>query len=195
MPNILTIPREIRDEIYKWGLLDTLASCESSPLQRGRKRVAYDAANPETHYGEEGIRYPDHTPLPPTHSLLRTSRQLRAELLDCVRRMGPLTYRIDLTNREDKNTLYPTWISVPILTKRVDFIEVQLRTRRRKTSSISGIVSDNDMEPYGDPFVRGLALLERFLERGVYFLSKKKRQTMSVGLLAIKHRQGRAVLR
>ena len=49
MPNILTIPREIRDEIYKWGLLDTLASCESSPLQRGRKRVAYDAANPETH--------------------------------------------------------------------------------------------------------------------------------------------------
>jgi hypothetical protein len=185
MPNILTIPREIRDEIYKWGMLDTLASCESSPLQRGRKRVAYDAANPETHYGEEGIRYPDHTPLPPTHSLLRTSRQLRAELLDCLRRMGPLTYRIDLTNREDKNTLYPTWISVPILTKRVDFIEVQLRTRRRKTSSISGIVSDNDMEPYGDPFVRGLALLERFLERGVYFLSKKKRQTMSVGLLAI----------
>ena len=34
-------------------------------------------------------------------------------------------------------------------------------------------------------FSGGLALLQRFLERGVYFLSKKKREKISVGTLAV----------
>jgi hypothetical protein len=37
----------------------------------------------------------------------------------------------------------------------------------------------------GDVFLGGLVLLQRFVERGVYFLSKKKAQKISIGLLAI----------
>jgi hypothetical protein len=190
MPNILTIPREIRDEIYKWGLLDTLASAESRALQRERKRVAYTASDPETLYGEDSVRYPQHTSLPPTYALLHTSRQIRAELLERVKRMGPLRYRIDLTNRDDKDVLYPTWISVPVLPGlgergRVDVLECVLRVRRRKTSSVCTVDGDEDGGFEGDVFFGGLGLLQRFVERGVYFLSKKKAEKISVGLLAI----------
>jgi hypothetical protein len=189
MPNILTIPREIRDEIYKWGLLDTLASAKSRALQHDRKRVAYAASDPETHYGEDSVRYPQHTSLPATYPLLHTSRQLRAELLERVKSMGPLRYRIDLTNRDDKNALYPTWISVPVLPGfqrgRVDVLECVLRMRSRKTSSVWTVAGDEESDFEGDAFYGGLSLLQRFVERGVYFLSKKKAEKISVGLLAI----------
>ena len=185
MPSLLTIPREIRDEIYKWGLLDSLASSKSRALQRDRKRVAYNDADPETHYGEESVRYPEHTSLPPTYPLLQTSRQLRAELLERIQNMGKLKYKIDLTNRDDKDTLYPTWISVPAFATRVDLVEVELRVRSRKTSSVWTIIEGEGREQEGDVFFGGLVLLQRFLERGVYFLSKKKAQKISIGLLAI----------
>jgi hypothetical protein len=189
MPNILTIPREIRDEIYKWGLLDPLASSTSRALQRTRKRIAYSAADPETHYGEDSVRYPQHTSLPPTYPLLHTSRQIRAELLERVARMGPLRYKIDLTNRDDRDALYPTWISVPVLPGfqggRVDVLECALRIRSRKTSSVWTVAGDEERDYDGDVFFGGLGLLQRFVERGVYFLSKKKAEKISVGLLAI----------
>lgn len=185
MPNLLTIPREIRDEIYKWGLLDSLASSQSRALQRDRKRIAFDDADPETHYGEESVRYPEHTSLPPTHSLLQTSRQLRAELLERIQRMGKLKYKIDLTNRGDKDTLYPTWISVPAFATRVDLVEVELRVRNRKTSSVWTVAEGEGREYEGFVFLGGLVLLQRFLERGIHFLSKKKAQKITIGELAI----------
>lgn len=107
-------------------------------------------------------------------------------MLDRVERMGPLRYKIDLTNRSDKYTLYPTWISIPLLAKKVDVLDVELRVRSRKTSSVcSSTAGDDEREYEGDVFYGGLVLLQRFLERGVYFLSKKKAEKVSVGLLAI----------
>lgn len=195
MPNILSLPRELRDEIYKWGLLDTLASAKDRRLQHGRKRVSRSpksfsrdlAADAKIgyHEGEEAVRYPKHTSLPPTHSLLHTSRQLRAELLDSIKRMGPVKYKIDVTGRNDKNVLYPTWISVPVFARHVDILEVQLRVHLGQTSSICSTPDDEGRERDGDMFPGGIALLERFLERGIYFLSKKKAQRITVGLLDI----------
>lgn len=195
MPNFLSLPRELRDEIYKWGLLDTLASAKDRCLQHDRKRVSHSpksfsrdlAADPKIgyHEGEEVVRYPEHTSLPPTHSLLHTSRQLRAELLDSIKRLGPVKYKIDLTGREDKHALYPTWISVPLFARHVDILEVQLRIRPGQTSSICSTPDDEGRECDGDTFSGGIALLERFLERGIYFLSKKKAQRITVGLLDI----------
>ena len=195
MPNILSLPRELRDEIYKWGLLDTLASAKDRRLQHDRKRVSRSpksfsrdlAADPKIgyHEGEDAVRYPEHTSLPPTHSLLHTSRQLRAELLDSIKRLGPVKYKIDLTDRNDKNALYPTWISVPVFARHIDILEVQLRVRPGQTSSICSTPDDEGRECDGDTFSGGIALLERFLERGIYFLSKKKAQRITVGLLDI----------
>jgi hypothetical protein len=222
MPNLLSLPRELRDDIYKRVLSGPLQTGTSRPSLRSRKRiskqtsknVATDAAGdssipaeatsdsspnepsssitnttPGAGYydGEETIRYPMTTPLPPMHSLLHTSRQIRAELLETLS-LTRLHYKIDLGLRADTDILYPTWISVPALSHRVDVLDVNLRMRHGKTSSICSAQGDGDgdeLEREGDVFSGGLMLLRRFLDRGVYFLSKKKAQKITVGLLAI----------
>ena len=99
--------------------------------------------------------------------------------------MGPLRYKIDLTKRNDKDRLYPTWISVPAFSRHVDILDVGLRFRGNKTSSVVSVPGDDHGARVGSCFDGGLALLERFLERGIYFLSKKKRHNISIGVLAV----------
>jgi hypothetical protein len=119
------------------------------------------------------------------HSLLHTSRQIRAELLETLS-LTRLHYKIDLGVRGDTDTLYPTWIFVPALSHRVDVLDVTLRIRRGKTSSLCSMNGDDDEpEPEADLVSGGLMLLRRFLDRGVYFLSKKKAQKITIGLLAL----------
>jgi hypothetical protein len=222
MPNLLSLPRELRDDIYKRVLSGPLQTGLSRPSLRSRKRVskqtfknvATDPAGdssipvvatsdglpngpsssttnttPGAGYydGEETVRYPLTTPLPPMHSLLHTSRQIRTELLETLS-LTRLHYKIDLGLREDTDILYPTWISVPALSHRVDVLDVNLRIRHGKTSSLCSVHGDGDgdeLEREGDVFSGGLMLLRRFLDRGVYFLSKKKAQKITVGLLAM----------
>jgi hypothetical protein len=185
MPNLLSIPREIRDDIYGWALLETLPSSRCRDLQRERKRVTYSPSDPETFYGEEAVRYPVHTSLPPTHALLRTTRQLRHEFLDSIKRLGSLRYKVDLTDRKDKGVLAPTWISVPCFSDRIDVLEVHWRPRAWKTSSIVTYKGDDEDDFVGDSFSASLVLLQRFVERGIYLLSKKKARKIHIGLLEI----------
>jgi hypothetical protein len=185
MPSLLTIPREIRDEIYGWALLETLASSRSKDLQRERKTITYSPSDPETFYGEEAVRYPVHTSLPPTNALLHTTRQIRHEFLDSIKRLGSLRYKVDLTDRKDKGVLAPTWISVPCFADRIDVLEVQWRCRFGKTSSIATYVGDDQNGWSGQSFSASLALLQRFVERGIYLLSKKKARKIHIGLLEI----------
>jgi len=110
------------------------------------------------------------------HSLLHTSRQIRAELLETLS-LTRLHYKVDLGFRADTDTLYPTWISVPALSHRVDVLDVNLRIRRGKTSSLCSVQGgDDELEREGDVFCGGLILLGRFLDRGVYFLSRRRRR-------------------
>jgi hypothetical protein len=230
MPNFLSLPRELRDDIYRRILSGPLQTGTSRPSLRSRKRVskqtskdvatdpASDSSIPPAatsnspippaatsdsspnepsssitnttpgagyYDGEETVRYPLATPLPPMNSLLHTSRQIRAELLETLS-LTRLHYKMDLGFRNDTDILYPTWISVPAFSHRVDVLDVNLRIRRGKTSSLCSVQADDDeLEPEGDIFSGGLMLLQRFLDRGVYFLSKKKAQKITVGLLAI----------
>lgn len=187
MPSLLTIPREIRDQIYDWALSDTLASFRSRELQRARKRIQYSPSDPETFLGEDTIQFPVHTSLPPTHGLLHTTRQIRLEFLDSIKRLGSVRYKVDLVDRRDRGVLAPTWISVPFLpcfADRIDVLEVRWRIRERKTSSVISSVGDSKyflMEGFNG----SLALLQRFVERGVYLLSKKKRRKIHIGLLEV----------
>ena len=105
-------------------------------------------------------------------------------MLDSVTRT-PLHYKIDLAFRDDTATYDPTWISVPSLAYHVDVLDVDLRVRPGKTSSLCSINDDDTREREGDVFFGGLMLLRRFLDRGVLFLSKKKRQKITIGLLAL----------
>jgi hypothetical protein len=187
MPSLLTIPREIRDQIYDWALSDTLASFRNRDQQRPRRQITYSASDPETLFGEDAIQYPVHTSLPPTHALLHTTRQIRNEFLDSIKRLGSIRYKVDLVDRKDRGVLAPTWISVPCLpcfTDRIDVLEVHWRIRNGKTSSIVTSVGDSD-HYLSNGFNGSLALLQRFIERGVYLLSKKKRRKVYIGLLEI----------
>src|SRR2546430_2613598 len=178
MPNLLSLPRELRDDIYKLVLSSPLQTGISRPSLRSRKRVlkqtskdnATDSASdghiseattsdslpneasgsianttPGAGYydGEESVRYPLTTPLQPMHSLLHPSRQIRAELLETLS-LTRLHYKIDLGVRGDTDTLYPTWIFVPALSHRVDVLDVTLRIRRGKTSSLCSMNGDDD---------------------------------------------------
>jgi hypothetical protein len=185
MPSLLTIPREIRDEIYDWALHLPLTSSVDRSLQRQRKRVAYTTSDPESYFGEEIVRYSEQTTLPPTHGLLSATRQLRAEFLDSVRRFGSIRYKVDLSDRKDNGLVSPTWISVPIFTDKVDILEAQWRIRPGKTSSIATFAGDDISEIQSNGFSASLAMLQRFVERGVYLLSKKKRRNIHIGLLSI----------
>ena len=187
MPSLLTIPRELRDQIYDWTLSDTLPSSRRRELQRERKTIEYSRSDPETLFGQGAIQFPVHTSLPPAHGLLHTARQLRHEFLDSIKRLGGVKYKVDLVDRKDRGVLAPTWISVPCLpcfADRIDVLEVHWRVRSGKTSSV--VTSVGESEHFNcNQFNGSLALLQRFIERGVYLLSKKKRAKVRIGVLEI----------
>ena len=220
MPNLLTLPRELRDEVYGWLLHGQLAmktsrrprirvakkerpSDNPPPALGGDDRYAvcfgpepsspHETCSPrdgvcrpdvestsevEYYEGEESIRYPSSQPLPPTDPLLNVNRQLRTEMQETIEK-NPVRYKIRLSFRNDKQRLYPTWISMPALTDRVDTLDVEIRIRQKRTASLfsttsSTVSHDSDHTIEGDEYFGGLVLLQRFLERGVSFLSKKK---------------------
>jgi hypothetical protein len=184
MPHLLAIPREIRDEIYEITLAQPLQSSIDPSLARQRLRTGPDTASPEVIHGEKQICYPSKTSLPPSHGLLLATRQLRAELLQTVKRLGPIRYKVDISSREDNGLVVPTWIKIPILTDKIDVLQVQWRFRAKKSSSVATFDGDN-VTSWGCGFGASLAMLQRFVERGVYLLSKKKRKNIHIGLLAI----------
>jgi hypothetical protein len=184
MSYLLGIPREIRDEIYELTLRDPLQSSKDPNLQRDRKRIAFEPTDPETHYGENRVCYPMQTSAPPAQGLLSAARQLRTEFLETVKRLGPIRYKVDVSSRQDNGLITPTWIAVPLFTDRIDILDAQWRYRNKKTSSVATFNGD-DITAWGQGFSATLAMLQRFIERGVYLLSKKKRKNIHIGLLAI----------
>jgi hypothetical protein len=186
MSHLLGIPREIRDEIYELTLNEPLQSFKDRSLQRDRKCGSSTTfpTQPESLHGEKQVCYPLRTSLPPAHGLLLAGRQLRAELLETVKRMRLMRYKVDISSREDNGLIAPTWIAVPLFTDRIDVLEAQWRFRAKKTSSIATFDGD-DITAWGSGFNATLAMLQRFVERGVYLLSKKKRRSIHIGLLDI----------
>jgi hypothetical protein len=95
-----------------------------------------------------------------------------------------MRYKVDISSREDNGLIAPTWIAVPLFTDRIDVLEAQWRFRPKKTSSIATFDGD-DSRLWGCGFSATLAMLQRFVERGVYLLGKKKRRNIHIVLLDI----------
>ena len=85
--------------------------------------------------GEGSVCYPSAAAVPPTASLLLTSRQLRAEMQETIRQTL-VRYQIRLAYRQDKGLVYPTWVSMPAFIDHVDILDVEIRTRHERTASI-----------------------------------------------------------
>lgn len=209
MPNLLSLPRELRDDIYDWLHRSSLRMKDSRHHRirisnRGHPtRLPYGKLGSDktvldsTYYtGEEAIRYPSAQPIPPVDPLLRTSRQLRAETQESIQR-NPVHYKIRLAYRDDRSLLYPTWISMPAFTNRIDVLDVEIRIRQKKTASLfstnssaSSIVDQSGTSTSGgDVLFGGLVLLQRLLERGPSFLGKPKdvngHSSLTIGIVTV----------
>jgi hypothetical protein len=84
-----------------------------------------------------------------------------------MRRLGPIRYKVNLTDRKEKGDLSPTWIYIPLLTDKIDVLEIKWQIRTKKTSSIVTFDGEDSIERQGHEFSATLAMLERFVERGV----------------------------
>lgn len=216
MPDLLSLPRELRDDIYEIVFRSSLTlkkaripririsrrkTLLSEPadevigtddhehVARGVSGIPGVSNQPQTqnltyYEGEEAIRYPVAEPVPPTDPLLHVTQQIRAEMQETIQKKS-INWRIRLAFRDDKELLYPTWMSMPAFKDRIDNLDVEIRVRKKKTASLfstaSSIAStDSNVEPNygrpkteGDVFFGGFALLQRLLERGPCFVNKK----------------------
>lgn len=213
MPNLLSLPRELRDEIYELVFRSslTLKKAHFPRIRISKKQALEDEPEgkstatsqgaslggatcvPEDtndaqigdavyYSGEEAIRYPNARPVPPADPLLKVNHQIRAEMQENIQ-TKPIHWRIRLSYRDDKELLYPTWVSMPAFTDRIETLDVEIRVRKKKTASLfsttSSIASSTSSvyarDRYdGDVFFGGFALLQRLLERGPSFVNKKE---------------------
>jgi hypothetical protein len=218
MPHLLSLPREIRDDIYKWLLKgEETQGHENGGSHRARLRRVLKPAdtiksgarpdvpiptvskseavvNPGVGYYdyEETIRYPAATPLPPSEALARAHPRLHDEVKDAVARTK-IHYKLKLGWRSGLQRWVPTWLSVPAFTSRVDVLEVIDCEHKGKPSSLWSL-DDGYWKCDTDSVYAGLALLKRFLERGADLLSdttdtgRCEDQRITVGLLVFQLR-------
>lgn len=186
LPAFLKLSREIRDLIYHAVLesadeapispsacgprLEAGSDCENwiDPCQYTRPPIDFATMGACTRY----LEIPLHIE---SRSLLFVSRQIHMEIKEEIARFETsheVTYKLDLII-ENEYVLYPTWISLPIVSPRVDVVETQIRAMGDWTDT------------HGSGWYAGagghshlgrslLELLQRFLVRGPDFLSQPK---------------------
>jgi hypothetical protein len=186
MLNILDLPREIRDLIYR-AVLDSELSTPSSPaeLRHNRKQMPSQYGSSE-YFSEHCNQYPLQPVSISISSLLLTNRQIHREILDAIARLKAqkqLRYKIDCMI-EDEKRIYPTWLSVLVVSFHIDVVEVDFRIFGQRDDNRSGFAPGNGGP---GPLVWSLfALPDRFLERGPNFLSScKTRQKIEVKLITL----------
>jgi hypothetical protein len=213
IPNLLSLPRELRDDIYELVFRSslTLKKAHLPRIRISKKKSSSDEAVESTretdphngaskggdctpgesndgrlvrvdyYEGEEAIQYPSANAEPPTGPLLCVNQQIRAEMQETIQKKS-INWRIRLAFRDDKELLYPTWISMPAFTDRIDTLDVEIRVRKKKTASLFSTASSIASTPSenhnnrnnGYVLFGGFALLQRLLERGPGFVNKKR---------------------
>ncbi|MCJ1332679.1 hypothetical protein MMC10_009373 [Thelotrema lepadinum] len=138
--------------------------------------------------GEATIRYSLAEPIPPTSSVLQACRQLRTEMLDAIRR-NKVRYKVRLAFRDDADAIYPTWVSLPAFASHIHVLDVEIRTRGRKTPSLFSTETADSAAGWKyddrDSLLGGMVLLRRFLERGPLFIAKKKAKKTTIETLVL----------
>lgn len=199
MSLLMSLPRELRDKICTYAILTpkneppTLNQTFDEFLE-GRQVLSNPSSNASS--GTAFVRYRLEKFVATSTPLLLVNHQLNAETISNMRIMeGTHDYEIDIVLL-DEIMLIPTWLHVPVLTTRIDTLNVTFR--------ISGIFdagtdaykayefgSDNgfrggDGGPY--PMVWPIyRLLERFIKVGPLGkrLNPDERKDISVKTLSI----------
>lgn len=126
MSSLLTIPREIRDQILELVIFSHRAP-PKSPTEPPQERASLD--NPRRFsswsYGPENVKYDQQDIVPNSLSLLLVNRQLSAETKSTLERF-PISYYLDVMIVNEQE-LHPTWLSVPAFSNRIDNVVVTFR--------------------------------------------------------------------
>lgn len=172
MPNFLGLSRELRDLVYM-AVLNSANKPPPSPSADSEERhQSYE----ETFQGCN--MYSTHPVHIASAALLLTNRQIHAEFAASIARLkrsGRLRYKLDCMLYEEE-IIYPTWLSVPVLSERIDVLEVDFRLFGDPAGNAHGYM-DYWKADHGaaSPVLWGLwTLLKRFLTRGPDFLSPEK---------------------
>ncbi|PVH89960.1 hypothetical protein DL98DRAFT_508184 [Cadophora sp. DSE1049] len=200
LPPFLRLSREIRDLIY----VAVLEAADEEPASSGacgpRLDLGYQGhrgsdwrdpcqyKQPPLDYGtlSEWNRYSEAPVQINSRSLLYLNHQIHSETKDAIARMmasNGLKYLLDCII-ENEWVLYPTWLSVPVVSSRVDIVETQIRAcgdwlEDKKSGWRSGCGG------YHHIIWSLLELLQRFLVRGPDFLSQPKQGGIKIGTLVL----------
>ncbi len=202
MPHILHLPRELRDEIYSEVATHRVHSLSKWRRLRGRETIAYDPEDPETKFGDDINAYSTSCPRPALDGLMHTCRQIRSEIQATLSRLK-ICYKIQVRSWNKNGSFTPTWMYIPAVTDRVELVEVEFcnwwhedngdtvdeRDAERDAEG-GGPALDIKASPFMNDmdaahFAAGVSMLHRFLERGVHFLSKKKRKHLTIGTFLV----------
>ncbi|KAI9792580.1 MAG: hypothetical protein M1816_002100 [Peltula sp. TS41687] len=160
---ILDLPLEIRQLIYA-AVLDSELPPPSCPSENVHSGKGWPADRNFTYVGDDRNMYPLSPFTAAGSGLLLTNRQHRAETLDAIaafKAHRQLRYKLDCMIGEEAR-LYHTWLSVPLLSSRIDIVEIDVRILNR-------------LDRFGLPpnpfhvFWSLDAMLRRFLEGGPDF--------------------------
>ncbi|KIW04184.1 uncharacterized protein PV09_04495 [Verruconis gallopava] len=126
MVTFITLPREIRDEIYEILLLLPILNAAPSVADVQKANTRRDSE----HVSARNIRYPSQRPTKnPIVSLLLANRQLHDEAslaIERYQKCGGVALVLDLL-LEGNKWFYPTWISILPYAPVVQRIRIQIR--------------------------------------------------------------------
>ncbi|KAL8848851.1 MAG: hypothetical protein Q9221_006147 [Calogaya cf. arnoldii] len=161
---LLTIPREVRDEIYSL-LLD---SSDDPPLSPNEAGLRYEEVTHDRPLRNRRVYYPPPTTCKgPTSALSQCNRQLRHEIVDFITKTHLTkggTCELDVMVKGCM--LWPTWTKLLHSVVRMEHLEVNLRLFNFRDG---GGVFWGDGGP-GSIFVVLFRLLNRLLHHGPRFL-------------------------
>lgn len=163
MSSFLDVPREVRDRIIEL----VLCSQTGTPYMETatEERVELDDFENRWQYARVKVKYAKQVHITST-SLLLVNHQVHVETVEAVNRLpSKRSYRLDVAVVNEEG-LYPTWISVPSLSTRVDKVHSSFRVvgfLDQKGRQLFRGSSDGAPPAIGWTFY---SLLERFLQYG-----------------------------
>ncbi|KAI9836027.1 MAG: hypothetical protein M1819_001638 [Sarea resinae] len=135
MPSLLTIPREIRDNIIELVLCSKrnpppdIATAARSRRERHRRGIPERRGFNTWSYGPSHVEFEQRDCAVDSLPLLLVNRRLSCETKSAIERLAlysNLACSLDVMFVEERE-LWPTWLYLPVLAQQVDCIEVTFR--------------------------------------------------------------------
>jgi hypothetical protein len=175
MANLLSLPREIRDQVFSILLFDPLLASLPS-IAEVRKRN--NRRDPDD-ISARKVRYPSQVPTKsPIDRLLGVNRQLHDEVQEAIthfQKCGGAAMTLDLL-LEDNRFFFPSWIQVLPYAMPVKTMHIQIRPFAE--------VNATDADPFVASWRLG-HLINNFLKSGPRFISATRTKAVIVENLVL----------